>query len=643
MQFSKVLSPLKVGTMELRNRFVVPPMGTNFAGRQGQVTQKLLDYYEARAKGGFGLIIVEVTAVTPEGRAIPNEVGVWSDDHIEGLKKLADVAHKHGAKIALQLHHAGRQTFPEVIEGKQPEAPSPICCPFCNVTPRELSTEEVYALIERYGDAAVRAKKAGFDAVEVHGAHGYLIAQFMSAHSNKRIDEFGGDFISRMKFPLEIMKNIRQKVGRDYPVIFRFSADERFQDGIEVNEAKMIARQMEAATVDILDVSVCNYGSLKWMSVPSAVPPGYNLQVTEAVKKVVSIPVIAVGRINDPYLAEMIVSSGVADLVALGRESLCDPEFPKKVAENRIDEISPCIACEQSCHGYLFSPRMAISCLVNPFTGNEGEYNLEPAGKSKKVMVVGSGPAGMFAAWVAAAKGHQVVLYEKQDAIGGEFRVAALPPTKQVITKAIKYYKKMCDKYGVTFKMGTEVTEDLIRAEAPDVLILATGSKPLLPNLPGIDNPAFVTCSPVLEGKAATGQKILIAGGGLLAAETAEFLGERGRDVTIVEKLPLIAAEAHMYVRPFLLEALDNYGVKVFTDAEIVSFTETGVIYKKDGHERLLDGFDTVILAFGVTSYNPLEEKAKALVKEVYVIGDALKAGPANNATESALATAAAL
>lgn len=643
MSFPATLAPIRIGSMDIRNRFVVPPMGTNFADRQGHVTRQILDYYEARAKGGFGLIIVEVTAISPEGRAIPNELGVWSDEHIEGLTKLAEAAHRHGAKIALQLHHAGRQTFPDTIEGKQPVAPSPVCCTFCNVIPRELTTAEVRDVIGMFGDAALRAKKAGFDAVEVHGAHGYLIAQFMSAHSNKRIDEFGGDFISRMRFPTEIMKDVRAKVGRDFPVLFRFSADERIQDGIDVVEARMIARVMQDAGVDCLNVSVCNYGSLRWMSVPSAVMPGYNLEATEAVKQVAKVPVIAVGRINDPYLAEMVVDTGIADMVALGRESLADPEFPNKVAEGRIDEISPCIACEQSCHGYLFSPRAKISCLVNPFTGNEGRYDLSPAAKSKKVMVVGSGPAGLFAAWVAAAKGHKVTVYEKRDVIGGEFRIACLPPTKQVLTKALKYYLRMCEKYGVAIKLNAEVNADAIRAEKPDAVILATGSVPVMPPIPGIDNPDFATASQVLDAKAATGHKVLIAGGGLIGAETAEYLGERGRQVAIVEMRPEIAMDAHMYTKPFLFEALNKHGVKLLTGAKITEFLADGVVYEADGGQSRLDGYDTVVLAMGTKPYNPLEEKIKELVGEVYVIGDASEAGSANHATETALEAACSL
>jgi len=308
-KFEKLFEPIKIGTMEVKNRFVVPPMGTNFANPDGSVSQQLIDYLVSRAKGGYGLIIVEVTAIDPLGKAIPLQPGIWDDKFIPGWKKLVDEVHKYGAKIAVQLHHAGRQTTREVI-GAQPVAPSPIPCPVDREMPRELTTEEVYELIEKFGDAARRARDAGFDAVEVHGAHGYLIAQFMSAYSNKRIDEFGGDFKGRMKFPVEIVKNIRRKVGNGYPVIFRFSGDERVPGGRTIDESRMVARVMEHVGVDALHVSTGVYGSLPWLIAPSAVAPGYNIYAAEEIKKVVNTPVIAVGRINDPLLAEDIIESG---------------------------------------------------------------------------------------------------------------------------------------------------------------------------------------------------------------------------------------------------------------------------------------------------------------------------------------------
>ncbi|HIH77958.1 MAG TPA: FAD-dependent oxidoreductase [Halobacteria archaeon] len=636
MDFPKLLSPIKIGTMEVKNRFVIPPMGTNFANPDGSVSQQLIDYWVARAKGGYGLLMVEVTAVDPLGKAIPFQPGIWDNKFIPGWKKLVDEVHKYGAKIAVQLHHAGRQTTHDVI-GAQPVAPSPIPCPVDKEIPRELTTDEVYDLIEKFGNAARRARDAGFDAVEVHGAHGYLIAQFMSPYSNKRMDEFGGDFMSRMNFPVEIIKNIRRKVGNGYPIIFRFSGDERVPGGRNIDESRIVARVMENVGVDAFHVSTGVYGSMPWLIAPSAVPPGYNIYAAEEIKKVVNIPVIAVGRINDPFLAEEILENGEADMVSLGRESLADPELPNKVASGFIDEISPCIGCMQACVGFLFDPnRLKISCLVNPFTGKEGELKIEKVDKSKKVMVVGGGPGGLEAAWVAAKRGHKVALYEKENVLGGQYRIGAIPPTKQDILKALKYYITMGKKYGVLYKTEVEVTDDLVMREKPDVVIIATGGVPLVPNIKGINNPNFAKAVEVLDGEKEVGRSVLIVGGGMVGVETADFLGEHGHKVTIIEMLSNIAIDEEAAVRYFLMERLAKYGVKAITNAKVKEFLNDGVIYDKDGKEERLTGFDTIILAMGAKAYNPLEDKIKDKVPEVYVVGDAVKARKALEAIEEA-------
>jgi len=620
--------------MEVRNRFVVPPMGTNFANPDGSVSKQLIDYLAARSKGGYGLIIVEVTAIDPLGKAIPWQPGIWDDKFVPGWKELVDEVHKYGAKIVVQLHHAGRQTTHEVI-GSQPVAPSPIPCPVDREIPRELTTEEVYDLIEKFGDAAVRARDAGFDGVEVHGAHGYLIAQFMSAYSNKRIDEFGGDLTSRMKFPVDIVKNIRAKVGNGYPIIFRFSGDERVPGGRTIDESRVVAEKMEKAGVNALHVSTGVYGSIPWLIAPSAVPPAYNVYAAEEIKKVVKIPVITVGRINDPNLAEDILEGGKADLVSLGRESIADPELPNKTAAGMINEISPCIGCMQACVGYLFDPKyLKISCLVNPFTGREGELKIEKAAVPKKVVVVGGGPGGLEAAWVAAKKGHKVTVYEKEEVLGGQYRIGAIPPTKQDILKALRYYITMGKKYGVEYKMGVEATEELILEENPDAVILATGGVPLMPNIKGIDNPKFVKAIDVLEGKKEVGMNVLVVGGGMVGVETADFLGEHLHKVTIVEMLPEIAKDEQDAVKYFLLKRLNEYGVKAITGATVKEFLDDGVVCEKDGKEEKIAGFDTVILAMGAKAYNPLEEKIKGKVPELYVIGDAVKARKAVEAIE---------
>lgn len=390
----------------------------------------------------------------------------------------------------------------------------------------------------------------------------------------------------------------------------------------------------QEAGADAMHVSVGVYGSMQYIIAPAAVSPGFLLSAAAEVKKSVSVPVIAVGRINDPLLAEDAIETGKADLVAWGRQSLADPELPNKVAAGMLDEICPCTACMQGCVGYLFNPdKLRVSCLVNPFCGREAELKIEPSDKCKNVAVIGGGPGGLEAAWVAAARGHQVTLYEKERALGGQFRVAAIAPTKQDVSKAIGYFTRMGEKHGVCFKLGIEATAEQILAEKPDAVVLATGGEPLIPDIKGIAGTRIVTALETLEGKKQAGAKVLIVGGGMVGCETADFLGEHGHQVTIIEMLPEVAADVEDAVKYFLFERLKDYGVQIETGATVKEFLEDGVIVEKDGQETRLTGFDTIVLAMGVRSVNPLKEKLEGKV-ELYVIGDALEPRKAIDAIE---------
>ncbi|HHX87330.1 MAG TPA: FAD-dependent oxidoreductase [Firmicutes bacterium] len=624
MHFKALFSPVRTGNLEISNRFVVPPMGTNHANGDGTVSERNIEYWKARAKGGWGLIIVEVTAIDPLGKAIPYQLGLWDDKFIEGFRRATEAVHKYGSKIAVQLHHAGRQTFSSVI-GDQPVAPSPVSCPVCREVPRELTGEEIYGLIDKFGDAAVRAREAGFDMVEIHGAHGYLIAQFMSPNANKRVDEFGGSFYNRMRFPLEIIRNVRGKVGGGFPLSFRFSAEERVIGGRDLEESLAVSRLVEEAGVDVLNVSVGAYGSMEYIFATPELPPGHSLSLAAEVKTAVKIPVIAVGRFNEAVLAESAVQMGKADLIAWGRQSLADPELPNKVAAGNLEDITPCIACNQGCVGYMFDPdKLLVSCLVNPFCGREVEMKIEPAHRKKKVVVVGAGPGGLEVSWVAAARGHQVVLYEKEPAAGGQWRIGAIPPAKQTIATAINYYLRMCQKHGVKLNLGTEASVEKILAEKPDTVILATGGEADIPLLKGIDDhPRVVVAAEVLEGKAPVGHRVLIIGGGLVGCETADFLGEQGHEITIIEMLPEIARDVQDVVRFFLLNRLKKYGVQVETETRARECTENGIIAEKRGQELRLEGYDHIILATGIKPVRRLEDKLQGKVAELYIIGDA--------------------
>ena len=640
-KFQKLFSPIKIGSLELANRFVIPPIATNLANEDGTVSQPLIDYWVARAKGGWGLLIVEFTAIDPLGKVGPCHPCIWSNEFIVGLKKLTDAVHNYGARIAIQLSHTGRQTTQQIIgiPGAQPVSASPIPCPLDREMPRELSSEEVYELIEKFGDAAVRARDAGFDAIEIHGAHGYLLAQFMSTYSNKRIDEFGGSLHNRMRFPIEVIHNIRRKIGPSFPLMFRMSGEEKVPGGRTLDESRVMARMIEEAGVDAIDVSVGVSGSSQYIIAPSALPPGFLLSSSQEIKKAVSVPVIAVGRINDPLLAEDAIETGKADLVAWGRSSLAEPELPNKAAAGQLDDICPCIACMQGCTRSFplpFKPlsKSGLTCLVNPFCGREHEMQIKPATKRKKIIIVGGGPGGLEAAWIAAARGHQVTLYEKKQVLGGQYRLAAIPPFKQDIARAISYYIHMCEKYGVDVKMGTEATADRIVEFKPDTVVIATGSVPDFPDIRGIMNDRVVTAWDILEGKEQAGNKVLIVGGGMVGCELADFLGEHLHEVTLIEMSSEIAEDVPLTAGYFLIRRLKEYGVRIETETSVVEFLEDGAVVNKNGKKSRLEGFDTIALALGTKSVDYLKGQLEKEISELYVIGDALAPRQALNAIE---------
>ena len=633
MAYENLFTPCKIGNLEIKNRFVVPPMGTNYGTYDGKVTDQLIDYYVARAKGGYGLIYTEVCAVQPTGKAILNEIGLWDHSQVEGMKKLADAIHEAGSKIFVQLHHAGRQTANPYIFNMQPVGVTNIPCPALNVPVKELTSDEVWELVDDFGKAALRAKEAGFDGVEVHGAHGYIVAQFMSQHSNKRVDEWGGDFDSRMKFPREVFKKIREYCGDDYPISFRFGHDEKVNGGRTLEESLAVARMAERAGVDVISISIMTYASLPWMSAAAAMQAGFNEFATEQIKKTVNLPVVCVGRLNNVAVMEDIIEAGRADFVALGRQSIADPELPNKVAEGRLGEISPCIACNQSCLGYLNSAGQ-VRCLVNPVTGFEGKYDFSEVEDKKNVLVVGAGPAGLVAAMSAAKRGHKVTVAEKTDKIGGQFRLAAVPPTKSDIVTAIRHYQTVGKKYGVEYVMNTEVDQAFIEAGQYDYVILATGGVPSIPPIEGIDGSNIYTAADILDCKAFAGNNVLIVGGGVTGVETADFLGEHGKRVTVLEMREDIGLDEEAAPHYWLVQRLAQWGVQKVVNAKVDKFTADGVIYNGD---QVLSGFDTIVISLGVKSNNPLEEVVKAMGIPYEVIGDAQKPGKANNATEAGL------
>ena len=639
MGIQTMFTPIKIGSMEVKNRFVVPAMGTNLAEHNGEAGEALISYYMERAKGGFGLIITECSAVSYEGRSLINECGLWDDSLIPSYKKLTDSVHESGAKIAVQLRHCGRETMPAYTGGVEVLAPSKVPCPANQSMPHEMSTEEVYQMVETFGDAALRGKKAGFDAVELHASHGYLIAQFLSGHANKRTDEFGGSLFNRMRFLRLILRDIRKKAGDDFPVIIRISGSEMITGGREIQETKAVCRICEEEGAAAIHVSISTYGSLQYCIGSTYLAPGYETAAAAEIKKSVKLPVITVGRYTDPEIAEGVVRDGSADLVAFGRQSIADPYFPNKVLKQEQEDIIPCISCGQGCIMHLFSNE-PISCVVNPKNGTVEDYISNKVGTPKHVLVAGGGPGGLQAAWIMAARGHKVELFEKEDHLGGAFLPASYPPSKSPLGKMIGFYIRQCKKYGVRITLHTELTTELIKEMKPDAVVIATGSRNLMPPIKGLDEAAVLNPCDVLLGNVVTGHKVLIAGGGLIGAETADFLAEQGREVTIIEMKPEIASDLDPYGKPMLLKELKNHDVTMLMNAAIQEFLKDGVTYKDTTMDnadiKTLAGFDSVVLALGTRNYNPFAESLKNIVNEVYVIGDAKKAGKVYAATHEA-------
>lgn len=622
MKYTKLLSPGKIGSLKLKNRAIMAPMSAALGNPDGTVSEPLIAYLTARADGGVGMIITEYCFVTEEGRSSDHQISITDDDKIPGLKQLVDAVHEHGAKICLQLQHGGRRSMVKVM------APSPIMKQTDRVTPYEMTTQDVYDLIDAFIAGAVRAKKAGFDMVEVHCSHGYLLNDFVSPSANRRTDEFGGGISGRAKAPVMIIEGIKKACGEDYPVSVRLNGDDMVSDGNLGRDSAALAMLMEEAGADLIDVSGGMNG-VGYGIAPAAVKTGYNVDPAEEIHRVVNIPVAVAGRINEPEYAESLLRKGEVEFITLGRSLFADPEFVNKAAEGREDEICPCVGCLQRCYGSYGHGGQFRGCMVNPFSMRETVLKLEPAATREKVVVVGAGVAGMEAAWTAAARGHDVELFEQSAYPGGQLRIASIPPHKQMLARACVYYSNMCKKYGVKMHYNTKADRALIEAYNPGVVIIATGGNPLVPGIPGLKDSGCIANREILLGRIAPGNKALILGGGLQGAETADFMAEHGYQVTVVEMRDGIAVDDHPATQKLLLERLAMNHVELITSATVKTVYPDGVDYEKAGEIIGLRGFDSVILAFGTRSDNELAGKLEGIDAQVVTVGDAVKAGNA--------------
>ncbi len=629
-----LFSPIKIKSLELVNRAVMPPMGTNLGNPDGTVSEANLAYIRRRARGGPGLIITEISSVHPTGSSIPNELGAYDDRFIAGLKKIADAVHAAGCKVALQLHHAGRES-PYLLQEGKAIAPSAIRSLVFGLTPRAMTREEIQEIIAAFGSAALRAREAGFDAVEVHGAHGYLLTQFLSALSNKREDEYGGSLINRSRFMIEVLQEVRRTVGEGFPVSLRLSVEECIKDGYIFEDIQPILPDLVKAGADLLHASLGTHGTPGGItSAPFEYEPGFNVWRAKKVKESTRVPVIAVGRFTDPFLANEVIARGEADFVAFGRQFLADPDFLIKAREGRPEDIRKCIACNQGCIERLILGEGKIRCALNPETGQEIIHPQGPAAVRRNVWVVGAGPGGLTAAYEAARLGHEVTLFEKEGEIGGQLRFASQAPYKDHYAIWASWLTSQAKKMGVTIRTGTEVTESALSEGNPDVVILASGGEQIKPDIPGIDLPLVSNAWQVLNGAVPSGKHAVVVGGGLIGMETADFLGKKGAQVTLVEVLkrsPVLKITSHGYMLHTRLKAA---GCRLLFNTTIAKIEESSVTVLIEGREQILAPVDQVVIAVGLKPRDELKEILQGRNIRHFIIGDALQPRRIIEATE---------
>lgn len=616
--FSPLFQPIEIGKgekrLKLKNRFVMPAMVTCYANSMGEVTQRMVDYYAERAKGGVGTIIVE--AMDIDDKMLFNRLGIFHDRFINELEYLASSIKQHGARAIGQINETG-------IRGYLPG-------------PDDLSAKEIEELIEAYGAAADRVKRAEFDGIEIHGAHGYLISQFLSSLTNHRTDKYGGDPQQRTRFAQEVITSVRQAVGEDFPIIFRMNGDDYLEGGVRIEDAKVTAKKAENAGADAIhvsagvgimahDLSLGDNKSYFHMVQPMSLPRGCLVHLASEVKNVVKVPVITVGRINDPFLAKDILNQGKADLIAVGRQLIADPYFPKKIVENRIEDIRQCIACNY-CHGKRIRAIKHLHCAINPWAGREVEFrSIKQADPPKDIMIAGGGPAGMEAARWLKRRGHRPTIYEKNDRLGGQLLIASLPPYKDEINSFLQFLVKQVEKMDIKVNLAAELTPELVLKKKPDVLVVATGARQVKPNIPIDKKLKCLNAWQVLAGEEPIPEgKIVLLGGGFVAAEIAEFMAEKGKTISMIEMRDLIAFDMEPNSRQMLIERLEELKVNMVTKTLVQEVTAKGVRTKslEDGISKEYPA-DTVVIAMGSEpSEFPVGDLEKAGI-EIHFVGDA--------------------
>lgn len=628
-EFSHLFSPIKVGETVVKNRVFMPPISTNLADK-GYVTDALVAHYAARAKGGVGLIVTEVTTVEPTYIYLPGDMSIHDDSFIPGWKKLTEAVHQYDCKILPQLFHPAYMAFP--IPGTpRLIAPSNVGPYYAKEAPRSVTKEELKVIIKQFGEATLRVKTAGADGVEIHAAHAHgLLGGFLSPLYNKRTDEYGGDISCRLRLTLEVIEEVRKMCGKDFIIDVRISGDEYTDGGLNINDMIYVSKTLEKAGVDMLHVSG-GTTIARGSSIPApGTKMGSHALLSEEIKKHVSIPVATVGRITEPWIADELIANDKADICMMGRANLCDAEFVNKAMDGHVEDIRPCIGCLRCLTGIMFGKR--VSCTINPSLEIENEDTIKEAEEKKNILVIGSGPAGMEAAFVAHKRGHHVVLCEKDDKLGGEMNLAAVPIAKQDLTLVIKYMAHKLE--GVDVRLNTEVTLEMLKNEFKDYEVIAgTGASPIVIN-PFTQFKSWMTADDVLAGRAFPGRKIVIIGGGSVGCETADYLAPlindlfpRNRDVTILEMADGVMMNESGPGRSLLVRRMMEKGVKIITSAKVDSVTETEINYTQDDVTHTIKDADTLIFAAGYKKNPAVEEMLEESGLNYHMIGDAHEIG----------------
>ncbi len=644
MDFEKLLSPIDIGRLTLKNRIVMPAMGTSYAAEDGGVTDQLINYFTARARGGAGLLIVEATAVHPLGLIFKGECCMFDDTFIPGFKKLTQAVHDCGGKIAMQLAHGGRQTKSALI-GSRPLGPSAIPAPaLCTEIPKALTIDEIHAIVKSFGEAARRVREAGFDAVEIHGAHGYLVNQFLSPNANQRKDSYGVSLKNRARLALEIVSEIKNTVSPNIPVFFRLNGEDYLEGGFTLKEAVEIAPWLVQAGADVLHVSAGVYGSY-----PPTIPLiGSDLAcfvpLAEAIKKVVAVPVIASGRIKTPFLAEKILEEKKADLISMGRVLMADPDMPQKIKEGKTEEIRPCVGCGQACIERLLGgiktvKNDPISCLVNPVMGREKACAIYPSSQRKRVLIIGGGPGGIQAALTADKRGHDVILCEKKNELGGNLHVVAKIPGKEEFSEFLEYLFKEIRKSGVKVFLNREVDLKSVKEFKPEVVIMATGADFQKIEIAGIYPIQLFTATDVLTEKSDILNHILVIGASQIGLETAYYLSNKGKGVTVVEEGDHFGPDMGPIGRFDLIGTLIKRKVRLLKQARLIRAYNSQIdLIVKDKEHNLKGDFS--IISTKQVSNNTLSEGIENSGLTLYIVGDALRPRKALEAIEEGYYTA---